>query len=141
MLLISYKKERLSLVLKSIVFGTILLGARLFLTNGVLMYYNVRLVDGFNANYLGMYGAISANIALYYIFNASKKNSRYIYGICLILTTIITILSFSRKAIIFYGLPMLLYYIFHDRSPRKILRRLLVSVGIIAINENKSLPS
>lgn len=134
MLLIHYKNKRFEYILNSIIIGTIILALRLFIPNGFLAYYSTRTIDGFNANYLGMYAAVSANFALYYFFNESKnKNKKILYIICFILSIIITILSFSRKAIIFVILPMAIYYIFKDYSLKKSIIRIFISIVAVGI--------
>lgn len=130
MTLIHFKKERFRYVLNAIIVGTIILAIRTFIPNGFLVYYSSRGPAGLlNANYVGMYGAIAANIALYYFLE--KKEKRYIASF--ILCVIIMILSFSRKAIIFLILPMVLYYIFKDLSIKKSLRRIGISVALLSI--------
>ena len=134
MLLIYYKKDRLHLVMYSVIAGTIVLGARVFISNGLLAYSSVRTIDGFNANYLGMYAAIAANFALYYAIN-KKKNVRILFIISFILCVLITILSFSRKALIFLFLPMIIYYIFKEHSLKISAIKILIVVilGLVAL--------
>lgn len=124
------KPKRLHLVTDAIILGSIFLGLRIFLTYGIFIFSSARGAGGLNANYLGMYAATAANLALYHWHHGQKNQHWYLFlsGVC----AIIALLSFSRKALIFLALPVLVQFILKHKNPWKILGGLLASVAIVA---------
>ena len=130
MVLIYRKPSRLKGVMKAIIIGTILLGIRIILQYGPLVFIDKRMVDGFSANMLGLYGAIATNLVLYLLI----KNKKAKYTLQLVVCLLIVVISFSRKAIVFSILPMIVCFVFSKRdSLKSILLRSGITIAALII--------
>ena len=132
--LISYKPERKWLVMKSIIAGAILLGVRVFLTHGLFVFNDARGVGGLNANYMGMYAGIAASLCLLLWRESKRSDARKDrYPGLFIACIIVALLSFSRKALAFIALPILLYFILSGKKTSVLIRRALLILGMAGL--------
>lgn len=110
--LIDWRKERIDLVLKTLILSPLLLELRVISIGGVFAYMNTRMVETISANTVGMCAAVAACLSLYYWMQGEK----YKYGLLFVINTLIVILSASRKALIYEFLPIMIVFVFNVKA-------------------------
>lgn len=125
--LINFKKEKINLILVIFMIAPIFLASRAYILGGILVFIDTRGVANISANTVGMVSAIAAGFALYYkknILNTSKK----FLDIVIIINIINTVLSGSRKALIWLIIPILFQFIFSNRKFYNIFIKIIISI-------------
>lgn len=108
--LIDYKRERVDLGLKTMIFAPLFLEMRVIWLGGIFGYMDDRFVGPISGNTVGLCAAFGACIALYFCLRGEKK-----YGILFLVNTIILVLSASRKALLCVCIPIAILYIFDTK--------------------------
>jgi O-antigen ligase len=127
---ISLYIDKIDLVLKAIIAGALCKALMCFVNNGFLVFLNSRAADNISANTIGFYCAFSCVIAWYFF----KIEKRILYQVCGFLSLIFTILSGSRKALLFMIIPIAVMIILKSKNPLKILKNIsIVCFGIFII--------
>lgn len=115
-------------ILMSILAGSFLKCMYVFCCYGWLCFLNSRKIEGISANTIGYYGAWSALIALYFCIKHGK-NYRVVWMLAAMVNVIFTLLSASRKSLLFLGIPVMVYLIAYSRNPKIVIRNLAVVIG------------
>ena len=116
-------KKRILLIINSIIISSIILGVKVGIQFGPLVFFNGNRggTNGLmSANTIGMIAAIAGVLCIYIIQTQKKYKERYI--LACIANIVILLLSASRKALIYLFIPIVLYYIFNSKNTINILR-------------------
>ncbi len=128
-------KNRIVLVIKTIIYSSIILFGRIAITQGIFVYAN-GIRGGKNglesANTVGTIAAVAIILGIYCL---KDKKCKYptIYYISIIANILIVILSASRKAILYALIPILIYYIANSKNVVKVLKNIILTVSIAII--------
>ena len=136
-------KKRITLIINSIIFSSIIMGLKVAIEFGPLVFVNgSRGATGelMSANTIGMIAAIAGVFCVYKIKN--EKTNKGLYIIACVLNIIILLLSASRKALLFLLIPIMIYYIFSSKNIINTLRKIIVSfiISIIAFGAIMKVP-
>jgi len=93
--LIDYKRERVDIALKTIIFAPLFLEMRVIWLGGILAYMDDRNVGPISGNTVGICAAFAACFALYYWIQGKNK-----YSYLFVLNTIILFLSASKTGLL-----------------------------------------
>lgn len=124
-------KSRIKLIINSIIFSSIALGLRIAIEYGPFVFASGGRGGGngmMSANTIGMVASIASVLCVYCFKNQEKY--RILYMIALIMNLIIMILSGSRKAILFFLIPIIIYYILNSKNILATIRKIIISVVI-----------
>lgn len=128
-------KKRMLLVIKTIIYSSIILFGKIAITQGIFVYANGR--RGGNsglesANTVGTIAAVAIIFGIYYLKEVKCKYP-IMYYISIILNILIVILSASRKAILYALIPILIYYIANSKNVVKVLKNVILAVSVAII--------
>lgn len=127
--LIYEDKSRIKTIINCIIFSSIILGFRIAIEYGPLVFVNGSRGGSngmMSANTIGMVASISSVLCIYFLI--SQKKHRTLYFVALILNLIITVLSSSRKALLFLIIPLIIYYILHSKNILVTLRKIFIAI-------------
>ena len=127
-LYVSENKEFIETILITLIFGAIIKSLSVFIVEGFLVFLNSRRSENVSANTIGYYSAFAAVISLYFALNKKKR----LYYFLFVINLIFLILSASRKAFLFLGIPLAIMLILNSKNPVKVLRNIIVVI-ILAI--------
>ena len=122
------KYDILEYILKVFIVGSILKALRIFIKSGFLIFMNFRAAENTSANIIGLYSAIAFSLCIYFIITKKIKN-KYLYFILAFICILFTILSASRKAILFLLIPLALYGITKTKNPIRLAKNIIL-VGL-----------
>lgn len=122
--------KKVNLVLKTIIAGALCKALFCYMQNGFLVFMNSREVGNISANAIGFYCAFACVIGLYF----SKYEKSLIYKICILLSIAFTILSGSRKAILYILIPIAVNIALESKNPLKILRNIFIACIIVCVS-------
>ena len=117
---------------KCIIVGTLLKCTYIFTKNGPFVFLNSRKSDEASANIIGIYSAISFTLNYYLNKRSNKENKRMVYIFLSVVFIIFTILSASRKAIIFIIPPFIIYNIVKSKNVGKTIINILLVLILLS---------
>ena len=128
-------RKRIILIIKTIIFSSIILFGRIALQHGILVYVDGRRGgnNGLeNANTIGTVAAIAVVLGIYCV---KEREYKYpiIYYISIIANISVIVLSASRKAILYALIPIIFYYIVNSKNSLKVMRNIVLAVVIFFI--------
>lgn len=119
-----YTHRRIILsILKVFMVGALLQAILVYGQNGPLVFLTSRSTENTSANTVGFYSAFAAVFAVYLYLN-EKRKSRYIF--IAIISIIFMTLTASRKAFLFFGIPLAFYYVMKSKNPIKVLGNIVL---------------
>lgn len=125
---ISNDITRIDLIIKSVFFSSIILGIRVALQYGPLVFLASRGgIEMISANTVGMISAISVVFGVYILMN-NISVCRLPYYAGIVFNIAVLMLSASRKAVLYAVIPLLFYFVFKSANPLKIIRNILFSL-------------
>ena len=128
-------RKRIILIIKTIIFSSIILFGRIALQHGILVYVDGRRGgnNGLeNANTIGTVASIAVVLGIYCV---KEREYKYpiIYYISIIANISVIVLSASRKAILYALIPIIFYYIVNSKNSLKVMRNIVLAVVIFFI--------
>lgn len=126
-------KNRMDLIVNTIIFTSIVSGLQILIRYGFFVFINGnRSISGVvSANLIGMVAAIASALAVYKF--REQEKSKKLYIVAFALNIIIMILSASRKAIFFFLIPIIIYYILKSKNVLGSVKKLTISFFICAL--------
>lgn len=126
-------KNRINLIINTIIFSSIVLGVNLIMRYGIFVFINGRrsTENGISANLVGMIAAIAGVLAFYRL--KEHKENKIIYTILLVINVIIIVLSASRKALFFFLIPIIIYYVLNSKNILNTVKKIGMSVVICIV--------
>ena len=126
--------NRIKLIINAIIFSSIILGFRIAIEYGPFIFLSGVRGGGnglASANTIGMIAAIASVLSVYEL----KVQNKYkvLYTTTMILNLIIMILSASRKALLYFLIPIIIYYILNSKNFLVSLKKVLISVIFLVI--------
>lgn len=135
-LCMKFEKEYIAIcTAKTVAISAVFFGTWIYGRFGLLAFSGTRNIQTteLNANIVGQHTAIGAVLAFYIILRKERKRShRIFYYIIFTLNILYTVLSGSRKSLLYVAVPLLLYYVLISKSNYKRIIRILGSVVIFA---------
>lgn len=118
-------------ILITLIYGAIFKALLVYIPEGFLVFLNSRGTEGVSANTIGYYSAFGAAIALYFALNKRRR----VYYLLFAINLIFMILSASRKAFLFLGIPLAVMLILSSKNSAKIIRNIIIVIlmGLIAL--------
>ncbi len=103
-----------------------------FARYGLLVFMNSRKTDFGSANLLGFYCAVSFTLS--FVFCGKYKGlKKYFFVMMAIMSLIFVILSASRKAVIYFSIPIVITYILKSKNPILMLRNIVIGLSILFV--------
>lgn len=118
-------------ILKAIICGALLKGILVYSQYGLFAFLTSRSVEGTSANTVGFYCSIAAVFSfLFYIM----ERKRY-YIVIAVILIVFMIASASRKAFIFFGVPIIFYFLMKSKNSIKFIRNfiLIIIVAVVGL--------
>lgn len=115
MYLIRINPNRREIIYKCLAVFPLILEMRAIWAGGVFVFLNERSIGNISANTVGYCSAFGACFAFYSFFRSGKK-----WNLVLVLINLcILMLSGSRKAIVYFTLPIIFLYLYQDLSGKE----------------------
>lgn len=127
-------RNRMKLIINTIIFSSIVLGVRVAIEYGPFVFLDGARGGGngmISANTIGMIAAISSVLSIYELKVQSRH--RILYVIMFILNLSIMILSASRKALLYFLIPIIIYYILNSKNILSTLKKVIVSIIFVIL--------
>lgn len=127
--LLMSNKDWKNIVLRIVAVCPLFLFIRLFLQYGTMIFGGLRNLGTGVHNSAGMYAAIGCVFSIYYIINNKCKNMQW-YLIA-ILDFMIVLLSMSRKAMIYFSVPIIVCCLFTGKNISQKIKKCMVLLILI----------
>ena len=105
--------------LKAMMTGTMVKCVITYSLYGIFAFVNSRGYQGTNANNIGFLSAMCFNCCIFYLISSRKKNERKLnekkYIILALIYLFFSVLSASRKAVIYLILPITIYLMIYEK--------------------------
>lgn len=127
-------RNRIKLIINTIIFSSIVLGVRVAIEYGTFIFLNGARGGGngmISANTIGMIAAISSVLSIYKLKNQNQYKVLYITALVFNLT--IMIFSASRKALLYFLIPVIIYYILNSKNVVSTIKKVLASIFIMIL--------
>lgn len=121
-------------MMKAMIIGTIVEAIVTFARFGALVFLTARYTAEGSANTLGFYAAMSFIMSLILVARSKKgSNKHYLYLATAVACLCITLLSGSRKAIVYIVVPIVVYWILRSKNPIKTFKNTIIAIAMVIL--------
>lgn len=129
--------DKLKIILRWIPAFSIFFFVRMFIEHGFALFSGARNIEAAASsmhNNMGAYAAISISIAFFSLISKKIFENRFLCYIALFANIFILVISGSRKSVLYALIPIVIILIMRSNNPLKVLRNIMVSLGIVAVS-------
>lgn len=121
-------------MMKAFIFSTIVEAFLTFSQYGLLVFMDTRRTEEGSANTLGFYAAMAFIFGLIMYKKKERKNQKYFYLAASVLCLAVSLLTASRKVLVYIFIPLVVYWISNSKNPAKTFRNIVLAAAVVGLS-------